>query len=240
MASDHRPTIVLLPGMDGTRVLYGPLVRALEGVADVHVVEYPTDGPCDYQAALRCADECVAALPTCHVVGWSFSGPVALRVARAHPERVRSITLVATFVQAPMPSMRYFGPLLVTPLVGLVRTIRRLPIWLGRAPDDPLRRDKAEIWRRVRAHTLAARSRAIRTVDARDDLLAAAQPIQYLQSSHDRIVPTGNLEQIRALRADVEVVAIDGNHFALYANAQAGADAILAFADRHRTDGEAT
>ena len=47
MVSEHRPTVALLPGMDGTRVLYGPLVRALQGVADVHVVEYATDGPCD-------------------------------------------------------------------------------------------------------------------------------------------------------------------------------------------------
>jgi pimeloyl-ACP methyl ester carboxylesterase len=237
MPTDDRPTIVLLPGMDGTRVLYGPLVRALEAVADVHVVEYPTDGPCDYHAALRCANDAVARLDDCHVVGWSFSGPVALRVARAQPDRVRSVTLVATFVQAPMPWLRYVGPLLVTPLVGVARTIRRLPIWLGRSPDDPLRRDKAEIWQRVRARTLAARSRAIRLVDARPDLEAVTQPIQYLVSSHDRVVPPHNLAQIRSLRADVEVVSIDGNHFALYANAQAGADAILAFARRHPAAG---
>lgn len=235
MVSHRRPTVALLPGMDGTRVLFGPLVRALEGVADAHVVEYPTDGPCDYDAAMRCANEQIGGLDACHVVGWSFSGPVALRVARAHPTRVRSVTLVATFVEAPMKWLRYVGPLLVTPVVGVARTARRLPIWLGRAHDDPLRRNKAEIWQRVGARTLAARSRAIRRVDASADLEQVPQPIQYLQSSRDRVVPPHNLEQILSVRDDVEVVVIDGDHFALYANAQAGADAILAFASRHTT-----
>lgn len=49
----------------------------------------------------------------------------------------------------------------------------------------------------------------------------------------ERIVPRHNLEQILAIRDDVEVVTIDGNHFALYANPQDGADAILPFAGRH-------
>jgi len=128
----------------------------------------------------------------------------------------------------------------VTPLVALVRTLRRLPIWLGRSPDDPLRRDKAEIWRRVRPHTLAARTRAIRRVDACDDLQAVLQPVQYVASSGDNVVPAHNAAQIRSLRPDVDVVTIDGDHFALYANAQAGADAIAAFVRRIDADADIT
>lgn len=231
-AANERTVLILLPGMDGTNVLYGPLVRALPDWLRPVCVEYPTDGPCDYDAAFAAAMAEVERHERCHVVGWSFSGPVALRVARAMPDRVRSVTLVATFVTAPLASMKVFGPLLVTPLVALVRTLRRLPIWLGRSPDDPLRRDKAEIWRRVRPHTLAARTRAIRRVDAREDLRAITQPMLYLRSSDDRVVPAHNLAQIRALRGDVAEATIDGDHFALYAEAQAGANAIAAFVRR--------
>ena len=160
MESRQRPAILLLPGMDGTGVLFRALRRAMEPTVDVHVVEYPTDGPCDYRAALQHAQDRLAALPACHIVGWSFSGPIALCLARSQPDRVRSVTLVATFVQSPLASLRWVAPLMFSPLVGIARAVRRLPVWLGRAADDPVRRDKAELWRRVGARTLAARARA--------------------------------------------------------------------------------
>ena len=229
-----RPTILLLPGLDGTEVLYRPLVRSLAPAAEVHVVEYAPDGPCDYEAALARASERLARLPACHVVGWSFSGPVALRLARAYPDRVRSVTLVATFVQHPLPHLRWAGPLLSAPLVWCARAIRRLPIWLGRSRGDPLRRDKAEIWRRIGARTLAARARAIRRLDAREDLAAVTQPMQYMVFSRDRVVPSQNLEQLRAIRGDLEVVPVDGDHFALYACPDVAAAAVLAFASREQ------
>lgn len=232
MESRQRPAILLLPGMDGTGVLFRALRRAMEPTVDVHVVEYPTDGPCDYRAALQHAQDRLAALPACHIVGWSFSGPIALCLARSQPDRVRSVTLVATFVQSPLASLRLVAPLMFSPLVGIARAVRRLPVWLGRAADDPVRRDKAELWRRVGARTLAARARAIRRVDARADLAAVTQAIQYLAPRDDRIVPPRNLAQIRSIREDVEVVHLDGDHFALYADPEASAAAILSFVAR--------
>ena len=234
MANDtERIPLILLPGMDGTDVLYGPLRRELPVAFDARPVNYPTDGPCDYDAALREALAEIDRHERCHVVGWSFSGPVALRAAVQRPSVVRTVTLVATFVRRPLPSMDFVGPLLRTPVVGLVRTLRRLPIWLGRSPSDPLRRDKAQIWRRVGARTLAARTRAIRAVDARAELQQVTQPLLYVISSGDRVVPEHNLDEMRALRPDIEVARIDGDHFALYKNARAGAAAIAAFVSRH-------
>lgn len=234
-----RVPLVLLPGMDGTDILFGPLLRALPDWIEPICVEYPAAGRDDYDDLEPIVIEAVRQRPHCHVLGWSFSGPLALRAARAEPLRVRSVTLVATFVQRPLALLDMVGLLLVTPVLATVRTIRRLPIWLGRAPTDPLRRDKAKLWRRVRARTLAARARAIRTVDARADLQACRQPLLYVASANDRVVPRHNFEQIRRLRSDIELATIDGNHFSLYAQAAQGAAAIAAFVKRHEARGEA-
>ncbi|MEC8252746.1 MAG: alpha/beta hydrolase [Planctomycetota bacterium] len=228
--------VVLLPGLYGTDVLYRPLIRALSPDTHVEVIEYPTGGARSYEDAVRRASERLSEWPRCHIVGWSFSGPVALRLARAHPERVRSVTLAATFVEAPLRSLRVVAPLMYPGLVGLARTIRRLPIWLGRRADDPKRRDKAELWRRVGSRTLAARARANSKVDARGDLAAVTQPMQYLAPREDRIVPRRNLQQIRAIRGDVEVVALDGDHFAPYDDPEACAAVIRAFVARAEGD----
>ncbi|MEC9047778.1 MAG: alpha/beta hydrolase [Planctomycetota bacterium] len=228
--------VVLLPGMDGTDVLYRPLIRALAPDTHVEVVEYPTGGARSYDDAVRHASERLSKWPRCHIVGWSFSGPVALRLARAHPKRVRSVTLAATFVEAPLRSLRVVAPLMHPSLVGLARTIRRLPVWLLRSADDPTRRDKAELWRRVGARPRAARPRPPRPRAAPGALAAVTQPMQYLAPREDRIVPRRNLQQIRAIRGDVEVVALDGDHFAPYDDPEACAAVIRAFVARAEGD----
>ena len=221
--------LLLLPGLDGTEILFGPLLSVLPDWLLSTVVTYPIDGRNGYEELLPLVLEAARRQPGCHVLGWSFSGPLALRLAQAEPDLVRSVTLVASFVQRPLPWLRVAGPMLNTGIVGAVRTLRRLPIWLCRAPADPLRRDKARIWERVPARTLAARARAIRRVDARADLMAVQQPLLYLGSLRDRVVPPGNLEQMRALRPDLRVASLDGDHFALYADPAAAAAAIVSF-----------
>ncbi len=224
--------LVLLPGMDGTDVLLGPLLDALPSRLAPDVLTYPERGPNTYEDLLPRVVEHVRSGPAAVVLGWSFSGPLALRAAQECPDHVRAVVLVATFVRPPLRFLPYVRQLVRTPLVATLRTLRRLPIWLCRAPDDPLRRAKAEIWRRVPPSTLATRSRAILAVDARAALQNCRAPLLYIGSSADNVVPQRCADLVRELRPDVETAMIPGGHFALYEEAQAGADAIADFVDR--------
>ena len=113
--------LVLLPGLDGTEVLFGPLLRALPAWLEPVVVRYPTDGGNGYADLQPLVDAAVGAEPECHVLGWSFGGALALRAARRHPDRVRGVVLASSFVLPPMPWLRWFGPLLGGSVVGAVR-----------------------------------------------------------------------------------------------------------------------
>ncbi len=222
--------LVLLPGMDGTEILFGPLLAHLPPSLAPHVVTYPSTGPNGYDDVYPLVHAAVAAHPGCIVLGWSFSGPLAVRVAAALPTHVRGVVLAASFVQAPMAWLRWTGPLLQPSTVIAARVLRRLPLWLGRPAHDPLRRDKARIWQRVPGRTLAARARAIRTVDASTQLQQVRQPLLYLAGADDRVVRPHNLATIRRLRPDTQVATLPGGHFALYSAAPAAAVQLAEFA----------
>jgi pimeloyl-ACP methyl ester carboxylesterase len=228
--------LVILPGLDGTDVFIRPLAAALDNAVSVRVVTLPTSGPNGYHDLLPHVRQAVADLPAFHLLGWSFSGPLALMLASAEPGRVRSVILVASFIRAPQPALARCRFAVLTPVVWAVRAARRMPAWLLRAPADRVRRDKTETWSRVSAHTIAARVRAIADVDASHLLRAARCPVAYLAACQDTIVPAHNVDDILRVRPSVAVSRIDGAHFALYYHPGAAAAVVRSWL---RTTGNA-
>lgn len=221
--------LVLLPGMDGTEILFRPLLAALPPWIAAETVTYPERGPSGYDDLLPLVAERVRAGPSCTLLGWSFSGPLALRAACLHSEQVRGVVLAASFVRPPSALLARLRVLVRGPSFGAVRLLRRLPVWLLRAPADPLRRDKALLWRRVPARTLAARARAVLRVDARDDLTRCPSPVLYLEAHADTVVPRRNLDAVLRARPDVRVVTAGRGHFALYSDAEASSRVVADF-----------
>ncbi len=224
--------LILFPGMDGTDVLLGPLRRNLGSACESEVVSYPQRGATSYEDLLPIALRTVDAVPTgvdVALLGWSFGGPLAMRVAALRNERVSHLVLASTFVRPPLPWLRRARPLLVGPVVGGVRFLRRLPLWMSRPPSDPLRRDKAVLWQTVPANALARRARAVATVDASDALSRCRQRVLCLASQSDPVTPQRCVDEILRIAHDAELVTLRGGHFALYSDAAAAAAAITRF-----------
>jgi len=85
------------------------------------------------------------------------------------------------------------------------------------------------MWERVPARVLAARARAILTVDVRASLRTCPAPILYMVGSHDRVVPRRNAEVILRELPTVQMETIEGPHLAMYTNPVAAATAITGF-----------
>lgn len=222
-------TLVLLPGLDGTDVFFRPLLTFLPQAVRPVVVCLPTSGANTYADLFALIHDAVAELPEYYVLGWSFSGPLALMLATAEPTKVRGVILAATFVRPPQPRLTWMRFAVTTPVIWALRASRRVPGWLGRGPIDPIQRAMAETWARVGARVVAARVRAILTVDAREPLRRCCAPVLYLASSHDEVVPRCNVEEIVSLRPSVQVHTIAGRHLAMYTNPEATASALLEF-----------
>ncbi len=233
MTSPAIATLLLLPGLDGTEVFFQPLIATLPTWVRPVVVTFPTAGANGYADLLPLAEAAVADIDNFYILGWSFSGPLALMLAAKEPQRTRGVILSASFIRPPLPILPWVRFAIGTPIVTLIRLARRTPGLIPGRWSEQFKRDKAATWGRVPAEVLAARAQAILTVDARDALCACSAPILYIAGSHDRVVPHRNAEAIIREGSKTQIVIIKGSHLAMYTNPAAAATAITGFLQVH-------
>jgi len=211
-------TLVLLPGLDGTDVFLRPLVATLPSTIRPVVVTYPTSGADEYRDVLEIVRRATGGISSFYVLGLSFSGPLAVMLAVQEPKRVKGVILVATFVQVPRPWLRLLRFACSGPMLWIWRVTRRIPLWASRSGDDSLRLAKAETFRRVSAHCLARRARAVLDVDVRAALRGCRQPVQCISFTHDRVVPRRNVDAILREAPTAACASVAGSHFSGWTN----------------------
>jgi pimeloyl-[acyl-carrier protein] methyl ester esterase len=230
--SNSRARLVLLPGMDGSGVLFEDFSR--ESGFDSTAVSYPPDQPLGYEQLKKYGQ---TALPTDQsfvLLGESFSGPLAIRLAAQQPSGLRALILVCSFARAPVA---LFPPY-------LARVTAALPFWrlapalapkvlfnghaskaLNVAFARAIRSVKSEVWR--------ARVRSVLSVDVVSDLGCINVPILYLRAQRDRVVGRGASEIIQRNNSRTEVVELDAPHFLLQTRPLEAIEVIRNFARAH-------
>ena len=76
----QRPRLVLLPGLDGTGLLFEPLLRALPKEIEATVIRYPGDQRLSYDELLEFLRDQLPRDTPFILLGESFSGPLAIRL----------------------------------------------------------------------------------------------------------------------------------------------------------------
>jgi pimeloyl-[acyl-carrier protein] methyl ester esterase len=204
---------LLLPGLDGTGRLFGGFVRELPPSLEPEVVSYPRDVALGYEALL-------SRLPLrgdpVWLVAESFSGPLAILAAAAHPE-VSALVLVASFATCPARwPARPLGALLPSTLFR-----RSLPPFFIRRyllGDDAAPGEVAELQRvvgEVAPAVLAARFKAICAIDVAGAFAALRVPVMYLAGSRDRLVSARVARRLLRLRPATKVKTLDAPHLVL-------------------------
>ncbi|MDH5492671.1 MAG: alpha/beta hydrolase [Myxococcales bacterium] len=223
---------LLLPGMDGTGDLFGPLAEHLEPELCPRVISLPPRRPLSYDALL---DAIPAPDGPFFVVAESFSGPLGIRLAARYPDRLRALVLVASFARAPSRIAGWTGG--------------AFGRWLfsQRPPDLALRAgllgmdasaDEVSALRAaldaVDPAVLAARARAIASIDVRELFAQSQAPVLYLAGRRDRVLSARVLAEMRRLRADMEVRVLDAPHLVLQRRPAEAARLISEFLGRSR------
>jgi pimeloyl-ACP methyl ester carboxylesterase len=223
-------SLVLLPGLDGSGVLFRPLLRCLGiGIRPI-VVTYPPDRPLGYEQLLPIV---LAALPTSErfvLLGESFSGPLALMAAAGNPPYLAGVILCASFFRSPLwfrPG--WLGRLMHPAAFRLFPALSRVKAAMRRGSENDLPALTAEALSEVRADVLACRARAALVVDVREQLRACHVPLLYLMAGRDRVVPAHNAREICAEYPSARVVRIESSHWLLQTRPAAAADAITNF-----------
>ena len=105
---DEMPTLVLMPGLDGTGLLFEHFVSALPPHIRTLIIEYPkVSAPLEEYAAVV-----AETLPAGRVVllAESFSGIVALYLLRKHHVQAEKVIFVASFGSTPRRYLRMLLP----------------------------------------------------------------------------------------------------------------------------------
>ena len=213
-------SLILLPGMDGTGLLFRPLLEVLPPDVSARVISYPADQALSYPDLLTAIEGELHSEAAMVLVAESFSGPLALRFAAAHPGRVRAVVLVGSFVSPPGPRwLRHLAwPVLFR--LPIPKAVVRLLI-LGQGAPESLLVEVKSVIRRVRPEVLAGRSRDIFSVDCAEALRQCAAPILYLAGRDDALVRPSAAAMIASIRPDVTVATLEGPHLLLQLAPQA-------------------
>jgi pimeloyl-ACP methyl ester carboxylesterase len=223
--------LVLLPGLDGTGVLFRPLLAALPPDIEPIVIAYPTRQALGYDQLMPLV---VSALPTrdpYFLLGESFGGPLSLRIAATRPAPLRGVILCGSFVTCPIgyiPS--WFAPL-VRPLpFRLFPAAVKAQAILGMYETSEHHALAAEAITQVAPGVFAHRVREILRVDVQEELKKCDVPILYMQGTRDRIVAAANFRRIQRIKPNIRCTEIDSGHMILKTRPVESASVIAEFA----------
>ena len=214
MNGHRRTRIYLLPGLDGTGKLLDAFIAKCPQNIEAVPIKYPPNRVLDYESLADVVRKEIADDAPMILLGESFGGPLALRLASMKPKNLIGVVLVATFVRPPAPPIARFLPW------GLGFRMRA-PVYAiraalaGKSASGELLRRAREVVREVSADVLAARVRSTLAVDARDWLRNCPVPILYLAGELDRLVKARSFETIKKIRPDVIRCGIHAPHFIL-------------------------
>jgi pimeloyl-ACP methyl ester carboxylesterase len=223
--------LVLLPGMDGSGTMFGEFAGAL-GLKTL-IVPYPRDQILDYEQLELYVDRLLPLDEPYLVLGESFSGPIAIRLAARGAPNLLAVVLVCTFARIAQRR----PPRIVRALMSLL-PFWRLPVAVGAArlfgrfDSETVRSQLAASIAGVLPAVWRSRMRSILDVDVTPQLQRIAVPVLYLRASEDRVVPAAAAAMIASHNPRARVVLVEGPHALLQANPTGSAAAIREFAEQ--------
>src|ERR1700737_741392 len=182
------PAVVLLPGLDGTGKLFGEFAQHLRPSVDPILIAYPKDQTLGYDELEALV---LAPLPNDRLfvlLGESFSGPIAIRIAARRPAGLVAVILCGTFAKNPFPWAWWARPLAAyLPLKSLPRWVRAPLMWGSASPQ----RAPAQMERAIAGVSPAVIRHRIAALLAVDESVALGRlrvPTLVLRAPRERVI----------------------------------------------------
>ena len=231
MTSDEAltPKLILLPGLDGTGKLFADFLEALDLGSSAQVVSYPSDIPLGYDELEPLVR---AALPTRGrfvILGESFSGPLAIRIAAHPPPALVGLILCVTFASNPYPHLAWArGLAALLPLKSLPRWLRAPLMW-GSASPSKAPRQSERAMAGVDAAVIRRRIAALLSVNETAAMAKISVPTLVLCATGDRVISrAASMRLMHGIR-HAQRLDVDGPHLLLKTRPKECAAAVLNF-----------
>jgi pimeloyl-ACP methyl ester carboxylesterase len=151
------------------------------------------------------------------LLGESFSGPIAIRIAADPPPNLTGVIFCGTFAKNPFPLLGWASPLtFLVPMKSLPRWLRAPLMWGSKGDVRvPPRAERAIAG--VDSAVVRRRIASLLTVDATASLKRIALPALVMYAKRDRVISYAATRRLFEHLPGAEVVAVDGPHLLLQA-----------------------
>jgi len=192
---DSKPKLVLVPGLDGTALLFFRQLPRLVERFDVMTFPLPDDSAADMGslvAELRAFIDSHSAQRVL-LCGESFGGALSMSFSLAHPERVLGLVILNSFPVIRTRLRLLVGPWMLRCLpwgaMPLMRRYTEHRLHSPHASEDDLHEFRERSKQIGRAGYIR-RIEILRSYDIRDRLRGLEPPALFLASDQDRLVPS--------------------------------------------------
>ena len=225
---------VLLPGIDGTGQMFGPLIEQLEQQSmpfSIKVISYPTQEVLSYAELTEHVVKQISTEQPFIIIAESFSGPLALMVSQRVNQNLKALLLCCSFVTNPRPWLsKLAGLVLHDRLLSIPPTRFSAKLFVTGFDISDEMLDKAfSLHKMVAPKVFRHRLYEVFKVDQRDTLRDSKIPILLLYAKHDRVVLKYSRKQMQTIRPDLPCIVIDGPHYLLQLRPKQCVQALLTF-----------
>lgn len=216
----------MLPGLDGTGLLFRPLIDALPAHIKPIVVTYPTDKILGYHDLLPVVIKALPKNEPYILLGESFGGPLSIMIAATKPQGLEAIVLCASFITCPQKLVPKWAEFLVFAIPFRASgMVAKISAFFGAYYSDEMNRALSTVKSEVFAH----RFREVIKADVEAELATCKLPILYMQGKYDFIVPSTNFEKIKKIKPDVQYVQLETSHMVLQTKPHESVSSINSF-----------
>ncbi len=208
--------LVILPGLDGTALQLDEFVDlARAQYTAVTVIEYPQDEFLEYSKLFIFVQARLPAKEKFFLLAESFSGPIAIAIAAAHPRNLQALVLVASFAR--------YHSIFKYPARFAKRWYS--PSWLpfffiryllfGSNKKHTQTQKLRHTMRLINPRIFQFRAKQALYVDMRASLSEVQVPVLYLCAKQDWIVAAKAAREIQAFLPAMKIIELNGPHFLL-------------------------
>lgn len=229
-SADKNLNIILLPGLDGTGLLFEPFLKKRPDGILPKVISYSGKEVFSYEALENKVWSMIPDDERFFILGESYSGPIALNLAARRPRNLMGVILSASFVESPVPGWLKLLPLKLMTRLSPPSAAIQCVLMNGAVNPEIIRLVKKAAGS-VTPDVISGRVRSVLKVNVSAALQQIKVPILYLGGLNDRLVNGQSRRLIRKIRPDIQMVEIDSPHLLLQLQPEAAWKAIERFMD---------
>jgi len=218
----------LLPGLDGTGRLFDRFIEHAPAWANPIRVSYATAAGNSYAYLVDYVTAQIDPARDHIILGESFSGPIAVRVAFQSGGSLLGLVLSATFISSPSLLGRIPVPnaLLEAMIENSPHRFLAEHFLLNGHGSPGLLAEVLAVTQSLSSKVVAERITATRTVALQQEIAALHCPLLYLRGTRDRVVPAPAGDEVKSANAGAIMVDIDSPHMILQCESRAAWDAV--------------